>query len=121
MAVPARYLQQAVEVGKEHRMIDRKREWDMTKMTWTVEIIQPTCAAKVLPVTWPQSWVVQPSHVRVQQAIESVRVGDGFSADALYLCTRVAQELHGRQANGGREARVKAPRVRHVTALRLTE
>ena len=85
MAVPARHFQQTVEVCKEDRVIDRKGKRDVAKMPWTMDIVQSTRATQLLLVAWPQSWVVQPANVRMEQAVKRVWVDNGLSADAMYL------------------------------------
>lgn len=106
MTVPTRHPEQAVQVGKEGGVVNREWEGDMSHVTRTVHIIEPTSPTQVLLAARSHGRVVEAAHVGVEQAVKRGGVGDLLEADALDLLARVDQKLNSRQPERGSEARV---------------
>lgn len=85
----------------------------MTKVSWTVDIIQTTRSTQLLLVARTKSRVIQPAWVGVEEVVEGVRVGNQLAADAPDLLCSVGDETHRGEARHGSKTRVNSSRISH--------
>ena len=81
MAVPARDLEQRVEVGEEDGVIDGQREGDVAHVARAMHVVETARAAEVLLAARPHGRVVEAALVRVQETVKGGWVGDMLAAD----------------------------------------